>query len=256
MSPERVTRVLLSLPDVGCRTSWLREELFGLELEAAANLLNSLCEQSERSDPRAREALLTVAMLLASLGECDFVANLRQQASHRHLLSLDRLIRPMPDPVERARPADELPIPDYGVGRELTLGERRSLARRPDRRAFDRLLADPHPLVIRQLLLNPKLTEDDVVRLATIRPARVEVMREIAASRRWLCRGRVRLSILLNPGAPATLAMPLLGLCTRTELKQVVQNTRTNRVLRTTARELLDRRPPLGEPDGADYVLQ
>jgi hypothetical protein len=27
-------------------------------------------------------------------------------------------------------------------------------------------------------------------------------------------------------------------------------------VLRTTARELLDRRPPLGEPDGADYVLQ
>jgi hypothetical protein len=256
MTPERVKRVLLSLPDVGYRTSWLRSELLRLEIGAAADLLNALCEQSERSDPRAREALLTVAMLLASLGECELVERLRVEAAQRRLLSLDRLVRPMPLPVERARRADELPVPDYGVGRELTLGERRSLARRPDRRAFDRLLADPHPFVIRQLLQNPKITEDDVVRLATIRPARVEVLQEIATSKRWLCRARVRLSILFNPGSPPTLAVPLLGLCTRTELKRVVENTKAHRVLRTTARELLERRPPLNEPDEGDLVLQ
>jgi hypothetical protein len=244
------------LPDVGYRTSWLKSELADMELGSAADLLNALCEESERSDPRAREALLTVAMLFASLGESSWVEGLRQEATLRHLLSLNRLIRPMPTPVEKARPATELPVPDYGTGRELTVGERRSLARRPDRKAFDRLLSDPHPLVIRQLLQNPKVTEDDVVRLATIRPARIEVMQEIACSKRWLCRSRVRLSILFNPGAPPTLAMPLLGLCTRSELKAVVENTRVNRVLRTTARELLERRPPLTEPDDADYVLQ
>ncbi len=256
MTAERTKRVLLSLPDVGYRTSWLRDELMRLEVRAAAELLNTLCEESERSDPRAREALLTVAMLFASLGECAFVTQLRQVASQHHLLSLGRLVRPVPAPVERARPAEELPVPDYGAGRELTLGERRSLARRPDRRAFDRLLADPHPFVIRQLLQNPRLTEDDVIRLATIRPARMEVMQEIAASRRWLCHGRVRLAILFNPGAPPTIAMPLLGLCTRAELRQVVRSAQASRVLRATARELLERRPPFDEPDDADHVLQ
>ena len=256
MTPERTKRVLLSLPDVGYRTSWLRNELLRMDLDAAAELLNALCEQSERSEPKAREALLTVAMLFASLGECELVEQLRVRAAQHRLLSLDRLLRPMPPPIDQARPTRELPVPDYGVGRELTLGERRSLARRPDRRAFDRLLADPHPLVIRQLLQNPKVTEDDVVRLATIRPARVEVLQEIATSKRWLCRGRVRLSILFNPGSPPTLVMPLLGLCTRVELKQVIENTKAHKVLRTTALELLERRPPLGGPDDADFILQ
>lgn len=256
MSPERLKRVLLSLPDVGYRTSWLRSELTRLEIRAAAELLNALAEESERSEPRAREALLTVAMLLAALGECDFVRELRHAATQHHLLSLDRLIRPLPGPVDQALPADALPVPDYGKGRELTLGERRSLARRPDRRAFDRLLTDPHPLVIRQLLANPKLTEDDVVRLATIRPARREALDEIATSYRWLCRPRVRLAIIFNPGSPPTLALPLLGLCTRAELRQVIEHTKTSKALRAAALELFERRPPLEEPDLGDLVLQ
>ena len=69
-------------------------------------------------------------------------------------------------------------IPDYGRGRPLTLGERKSLARRPDRAMLDRLLHDPHPDVIRRLLRNPRLTEDDVVRLAARRPGRPEVLVE------------------------------------------------------------------------------
>ena len=221
-----------------------------------AHLLDALCEESERSEPRAREALLTVAILFANLGECNFVTDLRACALAEHLLSLDRLLRPAPPRADHTEALEDQRVPDYGVGRELTLGERRSLARRPNRRDFDRLLADPHPMVIRQLLLNPRLTEDDVVRLATKRPARVPLLQEIAACPRWLCQPRIRLSIIFNPGAPASLVMPLLGLCTRSELVQVVENTTSSKVLRATARELLERRPPLGEPDEADFVLQ
>jgi hypothetical protein len=155
--------------------------------------------------------------------------------------------------VRRAPPAahvaelkpEETRVPDYGSGRELTLGERRNLARRANRAAFDRLLADPHPRVIRELLTNPKLTEDDVVRLAARRPARAEILRQLARSPRWLRRSRVRLALLFNPGCPPELSIPLLGLCVRSELDQLVHSPDTPVVLRATAFELLERRPPL-----------
>ena len=47
----------------------------------------------------------------------------------------------------------------------------------------------------------------------------------------------------------------LLAVCTRSELLEVVHATDSNLVLRATALELLERRPPLAEPDGADSVV-
>lgn len=253
---ERLERIVLALPDPGLRVAWLAERLEHWPPDASARLLNALCEQSERSDPNARETLLAVAMLFARLGASPLLDLLREEVAAQRLLALDRMLRRAPQPVVRDRPAAELPVPDYGVGRELTLGERRSLARRPNRRAFDKLLSDPHPLVIRQLLANPKLTEADVIRLVTRRPARVEVLQEVALSARWLSRRRVRQAILLHPGAPPEIAVPLVVVCNRVQLRELVASTDTSVVLRAIAVELLERRPPLPKVDRADAVLQ
>lgn len=251
---SRLKRVLLSLPEIALRVGWLSEQLAEWPVENAAEQLDALCEEAEGSEPDAREAVMAAALLFVGLGECRLIERLREEAAGRRLLSLDRLLRRGPPAPVHDRRIDDLPVPDYGTGRELTVGERRSLARRPDRRAFDRLLADPHPLVIRQLLENPLVTEEDVVRLATRRPARLEVMRELAQSPRWLARPRVRMSILLNPGSPPEMSGPLLVLCTRGELGLVMESTDAPGVLRTTARELKQRRPPLRET--GDATLQ
>jgi hypothetical protein len=239
-SARSFLRVLLALPDLGQRTAWARAELTGLCRKDAAQLLEAVCHQSLLSDPSAREAMVVVAGVVAGLGDCAWVAELRQAAQAQGLSALARLLGP-----ELSVPADEpepetLPVPDYGKGRELTLGERRSLARRATRAAFDRLLDDPHPLVIRQLLENPRLTEDDVVRLATRRPAHGTTLRELANSPKWLCRARVRMSILLNPGSSSALTYPLLGVCTRTELREVTRSTHISDELRHAAAEYLE----------------
>jgi hypothetical protein len=178
------------------------------------------------------------------------------EAIEQRLFSLERILRKGPPPAVSLPPPNEARVPDYGVGRELTLGERRSLARRPDRRAFDKLLDDPHPMVIRLLLDNPKMTEDDVVRLATRRPARAELIQEIGRSPRWVRRARIRMAILLNPGSPPEVSMVLLGLCTRCELREVIENTLGSMTLRATAVELLERRPPMAADRVDDRVLQ
>lgn len=242
---ERVKRVLLSISDPTQRVRWLEGELLTQGIEGAARLLDALAAESENSELRAREALLTVALLLLEWGESERVQALRSEAAGASRLSLQRLLRV--DPSRPNHAEIEVTVPDYGVGRELTLGERRSLARRPHRRHLERLLADPHPLVVRQLLLNPKLTEDDVVRWLAKRPLRRVALTEVAASARWLCRPRVRLAIVLNPGSPSTIALPLLGLCNRAELREIVEQSSASLTIRATALEHLERRPPLGE---------
>jgi hypothetical protein len=252
---EQVIRTLLALPELELRCQWLRFELERLPRDVAAVLLNALCEQSERGSPSGREAMIPVALCIAALGDCELTDELRIQAQRDTLLSLDRLLRRGPAPEASELGRDDVRVPDYGQGRELTLGERRSLARHPSRRAFERLLADPHPLVVRQLLTNPLLTEDDVVKIAARRPARPEVMRELAASVRWLKSARVRLALVHNPGSPEAVAVPLLALCARQELASLLDSPDVPLVLRATALELLERMPPL-RSTGRDSTVQ
>jgi hypothetical protein len=253
---DRLKRVVLGLPEVGLRVDWLRDYLATTPASDAARALEALCEASERSDPSARETVLSLALLLARSGDEPFVEPLREQAEKNRLLCLGRLLYRAPPSKPPPDRAPEPPIPNYRAGRELTVGERRSLARSPTRRDFDKLLSDPHPLVIRQLLENPRLTEDDVVRIAARRPARPDAITAIARSQRWLARPRIRMAILLNPGSPASLALPLLAACNRSELVEMVGSADTSKLLRSTAHELLLRRPPLHLPDEADQLLQ
>jgi hypothetical protein len=250
---SRLRKVLISLSDVTLRVGWLRSHLAGMRDTEAADLLSELCEDGERADPDSREALLIVAMLLASDGESPFVERLRQHAEERRLLSLARLLRRgEPGP---ARAASEPPVPDYGAGRELTVGERRSLARSTQRKVLEKLLRDPHPLVLRQLLGNPRLTEDDVVRLAARRPLASATVEALANGPRWLKRPRVRLTLLLNPGTPERVSMPLLAVCTRCELLEVVHGVDAPIALRGAAQELLDRSPPLPRTAASTHLM-
>ncbi|MCC6215257.1 MAG: hypothetical protein IT376_10330 [Polyangiaceae bacterium] len=248
-----LVRTLLSIPELELRAAWLRARVLESPLERSAAELDALCDANERSEPSAREAALVVAVVLAGDADGTLVAALRRRAESARHLALGRLLR-------RGAPAalleaSEERVPDYGVGRELTVGERRSLARLPDRRSFEKLVLDPHPLVVRQLLGNPRLTEGDVLRLAARRPARVEALRVLADFPRWLSRRRVRMALLHNPGCPVGISLPLVAVCTRVELRSLVESTETQLVIRATAHELLERRPPLPAPDPAERLL-
>lgn len=248
---DRFKRALLSLPDVRLRIDWFDSVVQSEPAGSVAALLDVVIGESEISEPRASEVLVTIALWVAGSARDADLDRLRQAALEQRLLSLQRVIRRVPA-TSQAPESKEPKIPDYGTGRELTLGERRNLARRSDRQNFDALLRDPHPMVVTELLTNPKTTEDDVVRLAAFRPVRPSAIEAIARTR-WLTRRRVRMSVLLNPGSPPRVAIPLVGLCTRTELLELVRGADVPTILRITAQELAERRPPLfGASSGSE----
>lgn len=251
---ERWGRVARGLP-TELRAPYLRAELTSTSPEDSAPALDRLCTDAEQGSPEPREFLVSLVALLASPDFEPTAERLREQASRQALLALGRLLR---RPLREVRGPSALPerVPDYGTGRQLTLGERKSLARRPTRESLEKLLADPDPTVIRLLLGNPKVTEEDVVRLAARRPNRPEVLLEIANSPRFAHRSRVRLSIVLNPSSPPELAIPFVGLLLRSELLLVARSTDVPAIVRSAARDLLTRRPPMRKRKAGEGPLQ
>ncbi len=252
-SIERVTRSLL---DPVLRADYLRDAMQSADLTELAAGLDDLSARAEQAELPAREVLLSVVDALNAEASVDLVQRLREEAAGASLLSLERLVRsPLGRAAADAKDAKADPreerVPDYGRGRPLTLGERKSLARRPDRSMMDRLFSDPHPDVIRGLLRNPKVTEDDVIRLAARRPGRAEILTEVARSPKWVHRARVRLTLLLNPATPLEIAARITGLLVRQELKLVAEATHVADGVRALCLEHLERRPP-GERDEDD----
>jgi hypothetical protein len=235
--------------DGGLRIGYLASEIEAHPLEVAAEALDELCNAAEQAEPEAREFLVTLVDLLASARGAPLGQKLRDEALRRSRLALARLLRRPASPSGvPAAEAVEARVPDYGTGRTLTLGERKALARRPTRKTMEKLFVDPHPVVIRTLLQNPKVIEDDVVRLTARRPGDPAVLAEVAASPRWAHRVKVRMAIVLNPDTPPALAIPLLALLVRPELKQVAEATGLAPALRAAAHDLLQRRPPVRTP--------
>ena len=234
-----------SLRDATLRTATLRHELSRGSAARAAEALDDVCSAAERGDGPAREILAAFVPLLVDEGFAGFVDALRELAEQRAYLALGRLLRGGTRGGTPNEPGGG-PVLTTPAGRPLTLGGRRALARKPTRAMLEKLLTDPHPMVTRILLDNPRLVEDDVVRMCTRRPALLHALVEIARSPEWICRRRVRLSMVLNPGSPPELTVPLLPLLLRPELDDVVEAADLPAIVRGAAVELLARRPPVG----------
>ncbi len=254
MEGKKLVRSLLSLGDADLRQAYAEDMLLTYDPAILADALDDLSQLAESFDARAREALLAVVFAMNQPRCAARVQTLREEAVGRGLVSLERLLRKRPvlvakDPLA-PQEDDEARVPDYGKGRVLTLGERKSLARRQDRDTVERLLLDPHPEVIRRVLTNPRLTEDHVVRLASRRPCPPAVLTEIARATRWSGRARVRLSLVLNPSLPEDIAVRLVSLLLRQELALVVARTPLDSPVYALCSERLRAAPPTVEPLG------
>jgi hypothetical protein len=241
-------RAVPGLKEIQLRYSLVASDIDAHDLDEVAEALEEICLLAEQVDRRAREALGAALPTLTDPAREELVSALRNLAQDRGHFALARLLR------RRAGIRDgvhEVPEPsqrhpgDARVGRALTLGERKALARARNRDVLDRLLRDPHPHVIRNILENPRITEDDVVRLAARRPTYPDVQAEIAQSPKWNVRQRVRLAIVQNPYTPTGISVPLLPLLIRPELDQVLAATDIPPIVRGAAIELLGRRPPI-----------
>ena len=251
---DALVRATLALAGADLRTHYVASLTQAWPIAVLADTLDVVCERAEQAEVNSRETLIAIVDALNLEGMDDLVQRLREEATGNSLLALERVIRV---PSRSHRPTSSAPPaePKGGKGRGVPLGQRKSLARRPDRDTLGRMLLDPHPDVIRRCLANPRLTEDDVVRLAARRPGRPEVLGEIARSG-WVHRPRVRITLVMNPAAPLEVVVRLAGLLLRPELTMAAHSPGIAAPVRAICLEHLERRPPVAEPDPSEPDLQ
>jgi hypothetical protein len=96
-----------------------------------------------------------------------------------------------------------------------------------------------NPAVVRNALINPRLTEELVVRIAARQPARPEALLEIWRSPRWSSRPAVRRALVFNPYLPPELGAKIVPLLTSPELQELATFESAHRALRDQAKLLL-----------------
>ena len=124
-------------------------------------------------------------------------------------------------------------------GKPFTLGARKSLARNPHRHILTRLLHDPDPNVIKNLLKSPKITENDVIRIASLRPAPQEVLEAVFKSRKWLSSYRVRVTLVSNPYLKPEYGLKLVPSLLRQDLRMLVNDNLIHPEIRSAIRQMV-----------------
>jgi hypothetical protein len=122
---------------------------------------------------------------------------------------------------------------------QMTLGHKKALARgRRDPDLLARLAAEGEPDVVRELLENPRLTEDLAVRVAARRPCRPEVLRCLAEHRRWRARPAVLRAIAQNPYAEPELVLKILPALGGPELAAIARDGSLHTLVSASAKWL------------------
>jgi hypothetical protein len=245
------------------QVGWVGCQLAKLGAVRAADLLTIVLARAQQREEPYSTLLLRVSLALSAGPAAALkraiagVAEVRGQTSLARFLGAFAEARPERDDDGTDTPGQRLlsdleasasesgSLTQAGLvgssGKPLSLGERKSIARRRDRNLLARVLRDPHPDVIRILLDNPALVEDDVVRLCAKRPVPSEVLGVVFRHPRWIVRPRVRLTLALNPHTPEEVALQILPHLSSTELRSVARSGQLSDTLRAACFERRDR---------------
>lgn len=192
--------------DPGMRRGLALELLRSLPAEEFYRLLSAVLDRGPSPDgspfDRLRDAVH--GAVLDGVGDGSLPYELRCDVYARAAEAGDEAVMR----VLRTLPAADAAVPPLDPElAEIPLGRRRSLARGDDVRLLEKLARDSDPLVIRQLLTNPRLREPDVLRIAALRPVHAATLEEIERNPRWWQRARVRAALARNPYCPVQIAL-------------------------------------------------
>lgn len=124
----------------------------------------------------------------------------------------------------------------------ISLGERRALSKRPVKEVIDRLLSDPDLMVIGNILNNPRMTEKEVLKVASKRPNSPAILKLVAGHRKWSKRYDVMKAIALNPYTPPRVSVALLeGLMTQ-DLRAIANDKTLHPQVKEAAKDIVKER--------------
>ena len=236
---KRLVKDLSSLPEHDMRIQLLGRRLAALESEKAALVLNAFYakDADHLLEFRKVKAIMAdpkdvIAVIGYEKSRLIYLASLE--------LDLKRVSRFFTDLPPQKKGFSGYDTEEEAKMEMITLGERRAMAKGWVKEKLDRLLSDPDPMVIAHILNNPRITEKEILKIASKRPNSPNIMKLISIHKRWGARYLVRKALVQNPYTPPRISLGLLEFLLLEDLKEVAQNDTLHPQVRLAAKERLD----------------
>lgn len=124
----------------------------------------------------------------------------------------------------------------------MNMKDRMRLAMKGDREARNILIRDPNRIVAQAVVQNPKITEQEVEKIATMRTVPEEVLRLIAINRAWARIYPIMLKLSQNPRTPISNAMQILTRLQTKDLLAISKNRNVSEAIRKQSFRLFSAR--------------
>lgn len=236
---KKLAKDISSLPEHDMRIQLLGSKLAALKPEEAANALNAFYDRSANHFIEFRKAKAAMAdpkEVMAVVGEeksrLIYLASLE--------LGLKRVSRFFTDLPPHKKGYSGYDTEEDGKMELITLGERRAIAKGWIKDKLDRLLSDPDPIVIGNILNNPKMTEKEIVRIASKRPNSPKILTLISTHKKWGTRYTIKKALVQNPYTPPRISLGLLEFLFAQDLKGVAKDGSLHPQIRMAATERLE----------------
>jgi hypothetical protein len=209
---EASLRTITALPELPMRRAALDRTISELTTEEAVWWIDQLLRGALWGRNPELDAMMACADWLIRLRAEDDYARLQALFKEAHTAGRESVVMLLRDPPPKLEMPKKAKLPEVNLqmGREITLGERRSLARGRDKRLLERLLMDPSPLVLEKLLDNPNVRNDDVLIVASRRPTKPQLLQTVVFHKRWFRELVIREALVFNPYTPTGISLKLL----------------------------------------------
>jgi len=243
VGPDNVLQHLKAIRDARMRVLALVEAFRVGDPATWVEALGAIISRSHQvDDVDALAALdaITHAAADATL-PCEIKKQMYEAATERGMPAIARLFLSVSPTVVPDNQLKKQLAPERALkpaGRTLTLGERKALARTHLREQILLLIRDPHPAVVEILLDNPHVTESDILKIASTRPAVPKALAKIASHPRWSVRHPVKRALVMNPATPLADAIRIVTTLRVAELAELANDPALPDALRKHAAEL------------------
>ncbi len=219
----------------------IANELRARGQEAAAEFIESadFVQNINETNLKFEDAILLASMIEVPDSEIDdswlsldLIEELYEENEEQRAAIIDKIL-------------GELKFEEDGVSNErvsmlnrvLRMGmkDRMKLAMKGDREARNILIRDPNRIVAQAVVQNPKITEQEVEKIAAMRTVPEEVLRLVATSRVWARNYQIMLKLSTNPRTPLTNSMSILTRLQTKDLISISKNKNVSEAIRKQA---------------------
>ncbi len=158
---------------------------------------------------------------------------------------LEAMKPPEKKPTEASRPEREKPDRKdtqniYKMAAEMSFGQKIKLALTGNKSVREFFAKDANKLISTSVLKNPRITENEILKIAVNKSSPDALLRHIASKKDWLKNYPIKLSVTTNPKTPLAMSLKLMESLQLKDIEIISKSKNVPIALVSAARRKLD----------------